>query len=247
MFLPRINTDSGVNAKEFPEVVPSFSLNFSASLRGGNQKAKGHLVFESGTPDLSIYIPGGRMLLDPFSPRFNPQNETLTRFRFIHNDWVAGPIRHIANQHYSDDDVVYIGGKGNKIMSGKGADLLYIDSNTQGSNQLYGGPGKNQFRLVSSLWDIPSQAQWIMDFKPGQDTVGLVGLSYENLSFKSSAKGAELYVYGKKVGVFRNISLAILKRKNNFVFSLNSGSNKAIVLNIGSYRAWRYRYGAFHP
>lgn len=207
-----------VNAKEFPEFVPTFSLNFSASLRNGAGQATGHLVFDSGNPSLSVYIPGGRSLLDPYSPEFNPQDGSLLRFRFTSDKWVAGPIQHIQGQDYSDNDVVYVGTQGNKIKSGKGADLLYIDGNTTGNNQLYGGPGKNQFRLVSTPGHIPSQAQWIMDFKPGLDTIGLVGVTYEDLSFKNSPQGAELYVFGEKVGVFRNIGKVTLKRKKNFSF-----------------------------
>ena len=57
-----------------------------------------------------------------------------------------------------------------------------------------------------------------MDFKPGLDTIGLVGVTYEDLSFKNSPQGAELYVFGEKVGVFRNIGKVTLKRKKNFSF-----------------------------
>ena len=196
-----------VNIKEFPEIVPTFSLNFSATLRGSGDLATGHLVLSSGSPAYTVYIPGGRSLLDPFSPEFDPQNkDALPRFF------------HIPGLGYSEDDIVYVGTEGNKVKTGKGADLLYVDGNTTGINQLYGGPGKNQFRLVNVYRDMPNYAQSVMDFKPGRDTIGLVGVTYEDLTFKNSPQGAELYVSGQKVGVFRHIGKQALKRKKNFVF-----------------------------
>lgn len=207
-----------VNAKEFPEFAPTFSLNFSASLRGEKVQSKGHLVFDSGTPRYSIYIPGGRNILDPFSLVFNPQDASLSRFRFSDEKWVAGPIKHIQDKSYSDDDIVYVGTQGNKIMTGKGADLLYVDGHTRGGNQLFGGPGKDQFRLVSTSGDLPHNAQWIMDFKSGEDTIGLAGATYKDLSFRNSPEGAVLYLYQQKVGVFKNVDSATLKRNSNFIF-----------------------------
>lgn len=200
-----------VNIKEFPKYVPTFSLNFSATLRGSGDSAAGHLVLSSGSPARTVYIPGGRSQLDPLSPEFNPQNpDSLPRYSFKSKQRVAVPN--------SDDDIVYIGTKGTQVKTGKGADLLYVDGHTAGTNKLYGGPGKNQFRLVGSYQDIPEHAQSVMDFKPGRDTIGLVGVTYEDLRFKNSAQGAELYVFGQKVGIFRNIGKQALMRKRNFVF-----------------------------
>ena len=207
-----------VNIKGFPEFVPSFSLNFTAALKGSGASTIGHLVLSSGSPAHTVYVPSGRSVLDPFSPAFDPQNEALPRFRYGSEKWVAGPIFHIPGQGYSEDDIVYVGTHGNKVKTGKGADLLYIDGNTTGTNQLFGGPGKNQFRLVSTYGDLPTEPQWVMDFKPGKDTIGLVGVTYEDLSFKNSPQGAELHVFGEKVGIFRNIGKQALKRRKNFIF-----------------------------
>lgn len=200
-----------VNVKEFPKFVPTFSLNFSATLRGAGDSAAGHLVLSSGSPARTVYIPGGRSQLDPYSPEFNPQTtDALPRFIFGSKQRVSAPN--------SDDDIVYVGTKGTQVKTGKGADLLYVDGHTAGTNKLYGGPGKNQFRLVGSYQDIPEHAQSVMDFKPGRDTIGLVGVTYEDLRFRNSAQGAELYVFGQKVGIFRHIGKEALKRKKNFVF-----------------------------
>jgi hypothetical protein len=207
-----------VNIKEFPEFVPSFSLNFTASLKGSSGSATGHLVLASGSPAYTVYIPSGRSVLDPFSPEFDPQNKSLPRFRYGSEKWVTGPIFHIPGEGYSDDDIVYVGTHGNKVKTGKGADLLYIDGNTTGPNQLSGGPGKNQFRLVSTYGDLPTEPQWVMDFKPSRDAIGLVGVTYEDLTFNNSPQGAELHVFGQRVGIFRNIGKQALKRKKNFIF-----------------------------
>ena len=80
------------------------------------------------------------------------------------------------------------------------------------------GPGANQFRLVSTVDDLPNYPHRVMDFKPGKDTIGLVGVTYEDLSFKNSPQGAELHVFGEKVGIFRNIGKQALKRRKNFIF-----------------------------
>ncbi|MCF7969256.1 MAG: hypothetical protein K9K68_08845, partial [Methylococcaceae bacterium] len=187
-------------------------------LKGSSGSATGHLVLSSGSPAYTVYIPSGRSVLDPFSPEFDPQNKSLPRFRYGSEKWVAGPIFHIPGEGYSDDDIVYVGTHGNKVKTGKGADLLYIDGNTTGPNRLYGGPGKNQFRLVSTYGDLPTEPQWVMDFKPGRDAIGLVGVTYEDLTFNNSPQGAELHVLGQRVGIFRNIGKQALKRKKNFIF-----------------------------
>jgi hypothetical protein len=57
-----------------------------------------------------------------------------------------------------------------------------------------------------------------MDFKPSRDAIGLVGVTYEDLTFNNSPQGAELHVFGQRVGIFRNIGKQALKRKKNFIF-----------------------------
>ncbi len=208
-----------INGKEVPEFVPTFSLELSTSLADSSNAVISHLIFDSGSPAYSVYIPGALDSLDPYSPSFDPHGDDgLQRFHYRKNRWVVGPVKHVAKAGYSDNDVVYVGTEGNKVKAGRGNDLIYVDGSTAGVNKLFGGPGANQFRLVSTLDDLPSFPQQVMDFKPGKDKVGLAGVSYKDLTFKQTSQGAALFVLGQEVGQFRHISKRVLKNPRNFIF-----------------------------
>lgn len=87
------------------------------------------------------------------------------------------------------DDTLY-GGKDNDRLYGNGGnDVLFGDL---GSDSLWGGEGQNRFQ-IGRRFDVPGflstggptldGADWIMDFTPGQDLIGLLGgLTFDELN-----------------------------------------------------------------
>ncbi|MBO0349364.1 hypothetical protein J0895_09650, partial [Phormidium pseudopriestleyi FRX01] len=87
------------------------------------------------------------------------------------------------------DDTLY-GGKDNDFLFGNGGnDVLFGDL---GSDSLWGGEGQNSFQ-IGRRFDVPGflstggptldDADWIMDFTPGQDLIGLLGrLTFDELN-----------------------------------------------------------------
>lgn len=219
-FEPGVNTIMlQVNASEFPDFVPTFSLKFSATTSFQPNPVNGLLVLNSGTSVESVLMLDGRSSLDPYSPQFNPQDFQTPRFVYPEDSWVIGPVRrNLPPRRFRSNNIIYIGTLGNKAYGGNGNDLLYVDDNTTGVNKLFGGAGRNEFRLVSSYYDLPPNPQLVMDFKPGRDRIGLVGVKPEDVQVVGMRNGSRLFVYGQEVGRFLNVGPRRLQNLNNFIF-----------------------------
>ncbi|MCD8489612.1 MAG: pre-peptidase C-terminal domain-containing protein [Desertifilum sp.] len=97
------------------------------------------------------------------------------------NDLLSGNLDDDYINGNADDDTIY-GGKGNDtVRGGKGNDRIFGDRGNDilygdlGSNTLTGGEGNDIFVLGSS-GDV------LTDFTPGEDRIGLNGLSFSDLS-----------------------------------------------------------------
>ena len=113
-----------------------------------------------------------------------------------------------------DDDFV-IGSSGNRALGGEGNDVFTILA-TAGTNYLNGGAGSDQFWLVSEPGLMPAGKQYVMDFTPGEDLVGLRGLSFSSLSFSQIGSDTLLKSGVVEVGHFVNISASALNNQANF-------------------------------
>jgi hypothetical protein len=72
---------------------------------------------------------------------------------------------------------------------------------------------------VSGPGDLPAAKQFVMDFKAGEDKVGLRGVAFSSLSFTQVGADTLLSVAGTAVGQFTNVSAASLNNQANFLFS----------------------------
>jgi Ca2+-binding RTX toxin-like protein len=113
-----------------------------------------------------------------------------------------------------DDDFV-IGTMGNRALGGEGNDKFTILDGA-GTNYLNGGAGSDQFWLISAPGDKPAAKQYVMDFKAGEDLVGLRGVAFANLSFTQVGTDTLLKVAGVDVGHFTNLSASSLNSQANF-------------------------------
>jgi Ca2+-binding RTX toxin-like protein len=113
-----------------------------------------------------------------------------------------------------DDDFV-IGSSGNRALGGDGNDVFTILGGA-GTNYLNGGAGSDQFWLASEPGDLPAAKQFVMDFKAGEDLVGLRGAAFGDLSFSQMGADTLLKVAGVEVGHFTNLSAAALNNQANF-------------------------------
>ena len=135
----------------------------------------------------------------------------------------------------SDDDSIWaLDGDGNRLSGGLGNDTFIIGSSNNralggagndkfsileaaGRNYLNGGGGSDQFWLISGSGDLPAAKQFVIDFKPGEDKVGLQGVGFSSLSFSQLGADTLLKVAGVEVGHFTNLSAASLNSQANFV------------------------------
>jgi 2',3'-cyclic-nucleotide 2'-phosphodiesterase (5'-nucleotidase family) len=115
----------------------------------------------------------------------------------------------------SGDDLFRIGSSGNRVLGDDGNDRFDV-LDTAGTNYLNGGAGVDQFWLVSGPGDLPAAKQFVMDFKAGEDLVGLQSIAYANLSFTQVGADTLLRVDGADVGHFTNVSAAALNNQANF-------------------------------
>jgi glycerophosphoryl diester phosphodiesterase len=107
---------------------------------------------------------------------------------------------------------------GNRALGGEGNDKFTILDGA-GTNYLNGGAGIDQFWLISAPGDKPGAKQFVMDFKAGEDLVGLRGVAFGALSFSQVGADTVLKVDGVDVGHFMNVGANILNNQNNFLFS----------------------------
>jgi Ca2+-binding RTX toxin-like protein len=129
---------------------------------------------------------------------------------------IAGNGNRLSGMGGNDDFV--IGSSGNRALGGEGNDVFTILDGA-GTNYLNGGAGSDQFWLVSGPGDLPAAKQFVMDFKAGEDLVGLRGAAFGDLSFSQMGADTLLKVAGTEVGHFTNLSAAALNHQDNFVFA----------------------------
>jgi len=113
------------------------------------------------------------------------------------------------------DDTFIIGSASNRALGGAGDDKFYVLGGA-GTNHLNGGAGADQFWLVSEIGDRPSAKQFVMDFKVGEDKVGLQGVTFSSLSFTQVGGDTLLKVGTTEVGHFTNLSATSLNSQTNF-------------------------------
>jgi len=113
------------------------------------------------------------------------------------------------------NDAFVIGSAGNRALGGAGDDKFTILEGA-GTNYLNGGAGNDQFWLISGPGDLPAAKQYVMDFKVGEDKVGLQGVAFSSLSFTQVGADTLLKVAGVEVGHFTNLSATNLNSQANF-------------------------------
>ena len=113
------------------------------------------------------------------------------------------------------DDGFVIGSSGNRALGGDGSDVFTILGEA-GTNYLNGGADADQFWLVSGPGDLPMAKQYVMDFKAGEDLVGLQGVAFADISFTQVGADTLLKVTGIEVGHFTNLSVSVLNNQANF-------------------------------
>jgi len=116
----------------------------------------------------------------------------------------------------SGDDQFIIGTTANRALGGAGNDKFII-LESAGTNYLNGGAGADEFWLVSGPGDSPAAKQFVMDFKVGEDKVGLQGVSFSSLVFSQVGADTLLNVAGVEVGQFSNVSVSSLNSRSNFI------------------------------
>jgi len=114
-----------------------------------------------------------------------------------------------------DNDTFYIGTSRNRALGGAGNDKFFILEGA-GTNYLNGGVGNDQFWLISAPGDLPGAKQFVMDFKVGDDKVGLQGVAFSSLSFTQVGADTLLKVAGTDVGHFTGVSATSLNNPLNF-------------------------------
>ena len=113
------------------------------------------------------------------------------------------------------DDSFVIGSSANRALGGLGNDKFYV-LEAAGTNHLNGGAGADEFWLVSGPGESPAAKQFVMDFKVGEDKVGLQGVSFSSLGFSQVGGDTLLKVGGIDVGHFVSVSAASLNNLANF-------------------------------
>jgi glycerophosphoryl diester phosphodiesterase len=116
------------------------------------------------------------------------------------------------------NDTIYIETSGNRALGGAGNDKFYVFEAT-GTNYLNGGAGNDQFWLINGPGDRPAAKQFVMDFKVGEDKVGLQDVMFSSLSFTQVGGDTLLKVAGVEVGHFASVSVNLLSNQANFLFS----------------------------
>ncbi|NBO66184.1 MAG: glycerophosphodiester phosphodiesterase, partial [Acidobacteria bacterium] len=114
------------------------------------------------------------------------------------------------------DDTFIIGSAANRALGGAGNDKFVILEGA-GTNYLNGGAGNDQFWLISGAGDLPAAKQVVMDFKIGEDKLGLQGVSFSSLSFSQMGADTLLKVGSTELALFTNISATSLNSQANII------------------------------
>jgi Ca2+-binding RTX toxin-like protein len=145
---------------------------------------------------------------------FAGTRDVITGGADIDEIWaIAGNGNRLSGLGGNDD--FFIGSSGNRALGGDGNDTFTINTGA-GTNYLNGGAGSDQFWLISAPGDKPGAKQFVMDFKAGEDKVGLQGESFSSLSFTQVGADTLLSVAGTAVGHFTNVSASALNNQTNF-------------------------------
>jgi glycerophosphoryl diester phosphodiesterase len=113
------------------------------------------------------------------------------------------------------DDTFIIGSAANRALGGAGNDKFIILEGA-GTNYLNGGAGNDQFWLISGPGDLPASKQVVMDFKLGEDKLGLQGVAFSSLSFSQMGADTLLKVGSTELALFTNISATSLNNTVHF-------------------------------
>jgi Ca2+-binding RTX toxin-like protein len=113
------------------------------------------------------------------------------------------------------DDTFIIGSAANRALGGAGNDKFIILEGA-GTNYLNGGAGNDQFWLISGPGDLPAAKQMVMDFKLGEDKLGLQGVAFSSLSFSQMGADTLLKVGSTELALFTNISATSLNNTVHF-------------------------------
>lgn len=202
-----------VNQREFATIVPTFELDYSVTVADTSFKAEGRVVLESGTPASTYVWAGDRDRADPWLPSFAPAAIATVFDRFGNHTWVR-PSGTAATA-----DVLYVGTASSLVTGEDGDDLFIVDASTWGTNWLVGGPGRDEFRLVASVGELPAFPQVITDFQSGTDTIGLAGLSLRDLVFAKQGTGTMLSVRDVQIAYLPNLQPADLRAEAHFNFA----------------------------
>lgn len=118
----------------------------------------------------------------------------------------------------SDNDYLF-GGSNHRIIAGSGDDLLFLSSG-EGDNVVTGGPGSDQFWLVTDEMDIPTNTNIITDFMAGTDVIGFgaTSLTFASLTITQDGSNTVINALGQDLAVLNNVQASTLNA-NNFVFA----------------------------
>jgi 2',3'-cyclic-nucleotide 2'-phosphodiesterase (5'-nucleotidase family) len=116
------------------------------------------------------------------------------------------------------NDTFWIGTSGNRVLGGMNDDIINVLGGA-GTNYLNGGANNDQFWLISDPGDVgKAKKQFVMDFKVGEDTVGLRGVAFSDLSFTQVGGDTLLKWNQVELGHFNNVIAASLNNQTNFSF-----------------------------
>ncbi|MEY2643993.1 MAG: hypothetical protein RLZZ611_642, partial [Cyanobacteriota bacterium] len=113
------------------------------------------------------------------------------------------------------DDIIVLGSSANRALGGLGNDRFYV-LDAAGSNYLNGGAGSDQFWLVSAPGDLPAAKQFVMDFRQGEDRLGLQGVRFTDLGFRQVGVDTLLSLDGLELAHIANVSAAQLANPSHF-------------------------------
>ncbi|TVQ42377.1 MAG: ExeM/NucH family extracellular endonuclease [Gloeocapsa sp. DLM2.Bin57] len=122
----------------------------------------------------------------------------------------------------SGDDLIFAGSD-NRILAGSGDDILFL-GNGNGNNVVTGGPGADQFWLVTDTGALPTNSNIITDFTPGEDVIGFANteLSFADLTLSQGIVNGQtrttVNALGEELAILLNVSTTELSAAN-FVFA----------------------------
>ncbi len=122
----------------------------------------------------------------------------------------------------SGNDLLFAG-TNNRIIAGPGDDILFL-GNGNGNNVVTGGPGADQFWLVTDTGALPANPNIITDFTPGTDVIGFANteLSFADLTLSQTVVNGQtrttVNALGEELAILLNVSTTELSAAN-FVFA----------------------------